>query len=156
MNETQLQKLTEELSTQFFQQPFLHQVSFNKRLRTTGGRYLLHTHNIEINKKYYDMFGIEELKQIIKHELCHYHLHIRGLPYQHRDKDFRDLLQKVGAKMHCQTLPNEKSLKSFRYIYFCVQCEQKFYRKKRVDIARYRCGKCKGHLALQQDIQVKK
>ena len=151
MNEKQLQKLTEDLSLQFFSRPFLHKVSFNARLRTTGGRYLLQTHNIEINRKYYDVFGIEELEKIIKHELCHYHLHINHLPYQHKDRHFRDLLRKVGSNMYCQPLPNEKGQKSFRYIYICSRCEQIYYRKRKIDTARYRCGKCRGSLILQQD-----
>ena len=40
---------------------------------------------------------MEELIGIIKHELCHYHLHLEGKGYQHRDKDFKELLKKVGG-----------------------------------------------------------
>ena len=52
------------------------------------------SHNIEINKKHYEEFGIEELIGIIKHELCHYHLHIEKRGYKHRDQDFKELLKK--------------------------------------------------------------
>ncbi len=37
---------------------------------------------------------------IIKHELCHYHLHRLGLGYQHKDRDFKTLLQKVGGSCY--------------------------------------------------------
>ena len=69
MDDEQLQKLVERISIHFFQKPFKHKARFNPRLRTTGGRYLLHTHDIEINKKYYEQHGEKELIGIIKHEL---------------------------------------------------------------------------------------
>lgn len=98
MDEEKLQMLTESLSQIYFQLPFLHCARFNPRLRTTGGRYLLKSHNIEINKKYYDVYGMEELEQIIKHELCHYHLHLHQLPYKHKDRVFQSLLKRLERK----------------------------------------------------------
>ncbi|MBC8923816.1 SprT family protein, partial [Escherichia coli] len=47
MNQAELQRHMEEVSLQFFQKEFRHQAVFNARLRTTGGRYLLKSHNIE-------------------------------------------------------------------------------------------------------------
>ncbi len=86
---------------------------FNSRLRTTGGRYLLNTHNIELNYRYYEMYGKEELVGIVKHELCHYHLHIAGRGYKHRDKDFRELLKAVDAPRFCKRMINEEREKRF-------------------------------------------
>lgn len=37
------------------------------------------------------------MERIIKHELCHYHLHLRGMGYKHRDADFKTLLAQVGG-----------------------------------------------------------
>ena len=54
--------------------PFLHKAVFNNRLRTTGGRYLLKSHNIELNYRYYELYGEEELVGIIKHELFIIHI----------------------------------------------------------------------------------
>ncbi|BBP87322.1 hypothetical protein BsIDN1_09400 [Bacillus safensis] len=95
--EKELQQLTEHISQQFFGKTFRHQAVFNDRLKTTGGRYLLGTHNIELNRRYLEEHGREELIGIIKHELCHYHLHLEGKGYQHRDRDFKALLKQVGA-----------------------------------------------------------
>ena len=78
MEQQELQSLVEKISVESFGKPFRHIASFNPRLRSTGGRYLLGTHNIEINKKYYEQLGVKELVGIIKHELCHYHLHLEG------------------------------------------------------------------------------
>ncbi|HWK22605.1 MAG TPA: SprT family protein [Ureibacillus sp.] len=147
MTDNELQLLVEELSLKHFQLPFIHKAYFNSRLRTTGGRYLLNSHNIEFNKKSYDLFGFEELRGIILHELCHYHLHIRGRGYKHRDADFRALLKKVGAPRFCSTIvENRKLANSKVYIYECVECRHKYPRKRRMNINKYRCGKCHGHL----------
>lgn len=98
MDNLQLQKLVEEISLKDFKKAFRHVATFNPRLRTTGGRYLLRSHNIEINKKYLDERGVGEMIGIIKHELCHYHLHLEKKGYQHRDADFKQLLKKWGHR----------------------------------------------------------
>ena len=78
MEQKELQLLVETISTEVFWKTISASGFFNTRLRSTGGRYLLGTHNIEINKKYLEQLGEKELIGIIKHELCHYHLHLEG------------------------------------------------------------------------------
>ncbi|RST74032.1 SprT family protein [Siminovitchia acidinfaciens] len=146
MTNEQLQELTEKISEKYFLKPFKHQAFFNSRLRTTGGRYMLGTHNIEINRKYYEEHGMLELEGIIKHELCHYHLHIEGKGYKHRDKDFRQLLKEVGAPRHCTPLVMEQKKPVRKRVYVCTKCGQNYERQRRVDIKRYSCGKCRGKL----------
>ncbi|WP_243388361.1 SprT family protein [Bacillus kexueae] len=149
MNDEQLQTLVESISTEYFQKPFTHRAYFNSRLRTTGGRYLLQTHNIEINPKYYEVYGLEEIEGIIKHELCHYHLHLEGKGYKHRDQDFKDLLLKVGAPRFCTPLPRKTTRANRKvYEYRCKDCSQSFIRYKKMDTTRYVCGKCKGKIFL--------
>lgn len=143
MKDRDLQKLTEQISLDYFNKPFKHKAFFNPRLRTTGGRYLLTTHNIEINRKYYEAHGIEELIGIIKHELCHYHLHLEGKGYRHRDQDFKELLEKVGAPKYCKPLPEEKEK---MFLYRCENCFTLYRRKRRIDVKKYVCGKCRGRL----------
>ncbi len=151
MSDEQVQRLVEELSAEKFGRPFLHKAYFNKRLKTTGGRYLLHSHNIELNKKLYDHFGEEELRGIILHELCHYHLHIRGLGYKHRDHDFRQLLKEVGAPRFCSTIETEKKIrKQTVHTYICIDCHQFYRRKRKIDTNKYCCGKCKGKLTYEK------
>ncbi|WP_102349578.1 SprT family protein [Bacillus sp. Marseille-P3661] len=147
MDEIHLQSLCEELSLSFFGKPFKHSARFNKRLRTTGGRYLLKTHDIEINPKYFEEQGLEAIKGIIKHELCHYHLHLEGKGYQHRDSDFRLLLKQVDAPRFCKPLTMVKKRRlELKHSYQCITCHHIFERKKRVDVSRYVCGRCKGKL----------
>ncbi|MFD3450455.1 SprT family protein [Microbacteriaceae bacterium 4G12] len=149
MTEEELQHLVERISLQFFGVPFRHKALFNTRLRTIGGRYLLRSHNIELNHNYYKAFGTEELIEVIKHELCHYHLHIAGKGYQHRDADFRQLLQQVGAPRFCKLIPNATKTKSkVQHIYECITCSCRYVRKRKMDITRYVCGKCRGRLVI--------
>ncbi|WP_419882744.1 SprT family protein [Peribacillus sp. B-H-3] len=149
MDNRELQLLVEEISEKDFNKPFSHKAIFNHRLKTTGGRYLLLSHNIEINKKYFEERGMEELIGIIKHELCHYHLHLEKKGYKHRDRDFRDLLNEVGAPRFCKPLEEaaKKAAKPKKILkYECLECRQIYLRRRRVDTARYVCGKCKGRL----------
>lgn len=150
MDNHELQKLVEEISNTYFNKPFLHQAIFNRRLRTTGGRYLLNSHNIEMNKKYLEQLGKEELIGIIKHELCHYHLHLEGRGYKHSDKDFKQLLKKVGAPRYCSMLPEmeEKRKKQKSLLYLCIECRQSYRRKRKLDTKKYVCGRCRGKLTL--------
>ncbi|QHS24125.1 SprT family protein [Virgibacillus sp. MSP4-1] len=144
MDNTELLHLVKQISIKYFKKPFPDEAIFNNRLRTTGGRYLPSKRRIEINPKYLHELGIDELTGIIKHELCHYHLHIEGKGYQHRDRDFRELLKKVDAPRHCRALPSKENEKSHHYQ--CTQCGLLYNRKRQINLNRYRCGKCKGRL----------
>ena len=97
MTDAELQSLTEQLSLKYFHLPFRHRTVFNKRLRTTGGRYHLNDHHIDINPLMLTEFDEDNLKRVILHELCHYHLHLAGKGYQHRDKDFIRLRKMEGG-----------------------------------------------------------
>lgn len=145
MDEQEIQWLVEEVSLRYFEMPFLHKAMFNNRLRTTGGRYLLKSHNIELNYRYYEMYGKEELVGIIKHELCHYHLHTTGRGYKHRDRDFRELLKKVGAPRFCKRMITKEKEKKF-YMYECMECSLQYVRRRQINTKRYVCGRCKGKL----------
>ncbi|SDZ13385.1 SprT-like protein [Evansella caseinilytica] len=146
MDNDQLQKLVESISLEYFQKPFLHKAFFNFRLRTTGGRYSLQSHNIEINPKHLEYFGDDELIKIIKHELCHYHLHLEGKGYQHKDREFKHLLKVVGGARFCQTIPGSRQPLKKLHLYQCKNCGIQFKRKRQFDVSKYVCGKCKGRI----------
>lgn len=55
---------------------------------------MLSDHSIEVNPQIEKEFGRDEVVGVIKHELCHYHLHIEGRGYKHGDSDFKALLKK--------------------------------------------------------------
>jgi len=150
MTDEQLQLWVEQISLQFFKRPFIHRATFNSRLKATGGRYFTKSHNIEISPHQLEAFGVTETEKIIKHELCHYHLHIANRGYQHRDADFKALLAHVGGSRYCQTLPGRQQRKSqpYRYKLVCTLCHTSYLRKRKINPARYACGKCRGKLKM--------
>ncbi|MCF6093745.1 SprT family protein [Microaerobacter geothermalis] len=145
MTNEDLQAWVEDISLKYFGKTFDHRVYFNQRLRSTGGRYLLHSHHIEVNPKHLDMYGLMELEGIIKHELCHYHLHLSGKGYRHKDKDFKELLQQVGGSRYCKPI-GKKQREPYRYIVICKDCKAEYKRKRKMNVDQYVCGKCKGKL----------
>lgn len=154
MTEEELQSLVQEISLTYFHRPFHHRAKFNARLRTTGGRYLLQSHNLEFNERQLVHFGLDTFVGIIKHELCHYHLHLTGSGYRHRDSDFRKLLQIVGGSRFCGTIPGAVNLSGLRYMYQCKKCGLPIIRKRRLDTRRYVCAKCGGKILFIQKERV--
>ena len=148
MDNRELQQWVERISITSFGRPFLHQARFNRRLRSTGGRYFTKSHDIEISWTHLETFGLDEVEKIIKHELCHYHLHLLKRGYQHRDADFKNLLQQVGGTRFCQAVPRQHKQQPYRYKLECVSCKTAYYRKRKVDVKKYACGKCRGQLKL--------
>ncbi|MFC4736524.1 SprT family protein [Bacillus daqingensis] len=156
MTNEELQLLIKQISIDCFGKPFRHRAVFNKRLRTTGGRYALHSHTIEINPKHMEHYGENELISIIKHELCHYHLHLEGRGYQHRDADFKALLQKVGGARHCKSIPGAKQTSSIIHVYECASCRFQYPRRRRMNTEKYVCGKCRGVLKKIEEKKLQK
>lgn len=144
MENKALWRWVDQISREWFGKPYEDEVMMNNRLRTTGGRYLPAHRRIELNPKYLSELGEEEFKGIIKHELCHYHLHIEGKGYQHRDPEFRALLKRTGSPRFCKALPSQ--YREPNHIYQCKECGYTYKRLKRVNTTKYRCGKCKGKL----------
>ena len=146
MNQAELQILVREISRDCFGMPFQHQATFNNRLRTTGGRYHLKSHDLDFNPKILEVFGVDEFLGVIKHELCHYHLHLSGEGFQHKDKEFKQLLVKVGGSRFVKSLyKNAKPIRK-KMLYQCQDCSQLIYRQRKVNTQKYVCGHCKGKL----------
>ncbi|XEC93587.1 SprT family protein [Paenibacillus tarimensis] len=151
MNDDMLQAWVERVSMESFGLPFKHRAIFNARLRSTGGRYFTKTHHIEINPHQLSHFGPEETEKIIKHELCHYHLHLMKRGYRHRDAEFKQLLAKVGGTRFCHSIPGtktERRSQPLRYKLVCRRCGTEYLRKRKLDPRKYACGKCSGKLQL--------
>ncbi len=149
MSDSALQRWVEEVSERDFGKPFRHTARFNHRLRTTGGRYFPGDHRIEINPAYLEA-GEETVLGIIRHELCHYHLHLDGKDFRHRSSEFRKLLARVGGLRYAPPLPGMRKSLPVRYALICLHCGQIHYRKRKMDPRRYRCGACGGPLALRE------
>ncbi|MCK8616757.1 SprT family protein [Fructobacillus sp. M158] len=136
-----LQERVEQVSLSSFGQPFRHVAVFNRRLQTTGGRYHLSDHHLDFNPK---MAKRADFDAVIKHELCHYHLHLAGRGYRHRDQDFKRLLQQVGGSRYAPDVGARRTVQR-KYHYLCENGHS-IDRVRPVDVQRYRCGRCRGRL----------
>lgn len=148
VNQEALQKLVENISMEYFDRPFKHQAIFNTRLKTTGGRYFLQSHELDFNPLVLEKFGLEVFIGVIKHELCHYHLHITGRGHQHKDPEFKELLHKVNGLRFVPSL-REKQKTTQLWKYQCLNCQLVFHRKRRFNTEKYVCARCKGKLELK-------
>lgn len=139
MNNDDLQKLVEEISLMYFNRSFEHCAMWNNRLKTTGGRYHLNTHHLDFNPRVLEQLGRDVLIGVIKHELCHYHLHLTKQGYRHQDKDFKWLLKQVGGSRFVSW--DKVNVK--KYHYRCTGCLNDVYRQRQFDVERYVCSKCR-------------
>ncbi|HAT54924.1 MAG TPA: SprT family protein [Lactobacillus sp.] len=153
MTNNELQQLVMQISQRDFGRPFRHQAVFNKRLQTTGGRYHLKDHHIDINPRMLTDFDEATLEGVIKHELVHYHLAMAGLPFDHRSREFKTLLAQVGGSRFAPTpVKKKRSRIQHLYVYECERCGHLYQRRRRFNVARYACGVCGGHLRLREAI----
>lgn len=148
MEERKLQELVERISIDYFNKPFQHRAYFNKPLRTTGGRYHLKTHNLDFNPKVFEQFNQEIIEGIIKHELCHYHLHIEGRGYKHSDQDFKQLMAEVNGLRFTPSIERKQDYIS-RWEYECSGCNSTIFRKRRFNVEKYICSSCKNKFILK-------
>jgi SprT-like protein len=97
----------------------------------------LASHDLEFNFK---MANLPEFEGIVKHELVHYHLHIKQRGYQHKDLDFKKLLAQVGGSRFA---PSLKQGQTTRYFWlYCCENGHNIPRKRRFQEKNYRCGQC--------------
>lgn len=155
METHELQQLVEEISLKHFKQPFRHKASFNRRLKTTGGRYHLGSHDLDFNPLVLKKTGLETFIGVIKHELCHYHLHLSGQGYQHKDKDFKDLLKEVEGLRYTPSLKApDQPIKVWQYQ--CRGCGSVARRRRRFNTSKFVCAKCQGRFELIGKIDIEK
>ena len=154
MEQAELQEYVENISKQYFNKPFKHTATFNHRLQTTGWRYHLKTHDLDFNPKILETFGLKVFEGIVKHELCHYHLHIEKKGYRHSDSDFRRLLKQVKGLRYTPSIEAQKGSARL-WIYQCKTCSTIIYRKRRFNTKKYICAKCSGSFELQGRDEIK-
>lgn len=137
-----------KVSREDFGREFRHQAFWNNRLRTTGGRFFPKDGHLDFNYKIFQEYGEVVFRKIVRHELCHYHLYFERKDYRHGDRDFKILLKQVDGLRYAPSL-SRKQEKQYRYQ--CQFCGQDYFRKRRINLQKYRCGKCRGKLLLIEE-----
>ncbi len=64
--------------------------------------------NLDFNPKLFAVYPASVTDGIIKHELVHYHLYDHHRGYQHRDHDFKQLLDCSWRVTFCATVASER------------------------------------------------
>lgn len=146
-----LTNYVKQISKDDFGKEFKHTAIWNKRLKTTGGRFFPKDGHLDFNPRIYEESGLDIFKKIVRHELCHYHLYFEKKGYRHRDADFKQLLKHVDGLRYAPVLL-EKDGHSHHY-YSCLSCGQFYQRKRRINTHKFSCGKCHGKLVEQYQSQ---
>ena len=95
-----------QVSLEDFGWEFRHQAFWNKRLRTTGGRFFPKDGHLDFNPKIYETFGLETFRKIVRHELVHYHLyHQRRVTAMEIEilKNYSSRWMACATLLHCLT-----------------------------------------------------
>lgn len=142
--DAQLTEVVRQLSVAKFHLPFLHEAHWNARLQTTGGRFFRTDRHLDFNPKFAHH---PDFEKIVLHELCHYHLYQAHRGFQHKDKDFKELLAAVGGSRFAPQLTEKLP----KYLYQCASCGLQYPRQRKIDTKKYRCGKCRGRLQLTEN-----
>jgi SprT-like protein len=143
LTDTELTIYVNKISLIKFDKVFGHKAQWNSRLRTTGGRFFPVDGHLDFNPKFSDH---PDFNKIILHELCHYHLYYAHAGYKHEDRDFKLLLKQVGGSRHAPALIARK----INYLYTCEKCGFAYPRQRKIDIRKFRCGKCHGQLRCEE------
>ncbi|MFX4023073.1 SprT family protein, partial [Streptococcus suis] len=69
----ELNKYVQEVSLRDFGKDFRHVAIWNRRLRSTGGRFFSRDGPLDLNTKHLEEQGLEVFREIVRHELCPYH-----------------------------------------------------------------------------------
>lgn len=98
-----LTNYVQEVSLADFGKSLHHKAYWNKRLKTTGGRFFPKDGHLDFNPRMLEEHGELIFRKIVRHELCHYHLYFEGRGYHHKDRDFKDLLAQVNGLRYVPT-----------------------------------------------------
>lgn len=140
-----LTEYVKQVSLEDFGKEFRHIAVWNRRLRSTGGRFFPKDGHLDFNPKHLEEQGLDIFRKIVRHELCHYHLYFEQKGYRHGDKDFKTLLVAVDGLRYAPRL------EAVNYHHYqCQTCGQPYQRKRKVDTRKYRCGRCRGSLRLKK------
>ncbi|WEV60892.1 SprT family protein [Streptococcaceae bacterium ESL0729] len=137
-----LKAYVKKVSLEDFAREFIHDVSWNNRLKTTGGRFFTSDCHLDFSPSIYEALDLSTFRKIVRHELVHYHLFIAGRGYRHRDYDFKKLLKEVDGLRFTPRIAKDKDY----YFYLCKDCQKKYRRQRRVNTSKYVCGHCLGKL----------
>jgi SprT-like protein len=121
-------------------------VVWNRRLRTALGRAHFSARTIELNPTLLDRHP-EELLPTLVHELCHL---IAGARAAHGPR-WREAMLAFGLTPEaCHRLDvSDLAVRRRVWLWSCTSCGESYRRRSR-GVRRYRCGRCRGRLRVEE------
>jgi len=134
-------------------------LELNGRLKTTKGRFVWYTRSrkpkvVEMNKFFVQNNTDEVVLDVLKHELVHYALFMKGIPHQDGAPTFERELRRLGVVSQSTIDKYDIMHKVTKNVYRCNDCkkEHSLSRKLKYD-GRYHKCKCGGGLSYLGRVQ---
>lgn len=129
-DEDELQRMFSRINFQYFSGRLPEvKIEWSNRLRMAG-KYLINDRIIRLGRRYHEHFP-QEVEDTLKHEMIH-------ILYPDHGRLFRAEAVRIGASRYARDYPGARM--SYKYIYACPACGQKYYRRKRYRMVS--CGYC--------------
>jgi len=106
---------------------------------------------IELNDKLFTLGTKEDVRATFLHETAHIlanRYYERSCNHDWRWVRMARLLGDTGDRCHDYSYLKAQR-RAQRLVYACVSCDYRYRRTKRLDVSRYRCGRCHGALKLE-------
>lgn len=127
-------------------------VVWNGRLKRTMGRFLFQQTKqkrkplkIELSVSAATLLSVDQMRKVLLHELCHYHLFNQQQPFMDRHPVFEAEIKRVGT-----ISTNEVSLPRQGYALYCSKCNKFLGHRVRFNTRLYRSICCKVKIEKQQ------
>ena len=141
-------------------------VKINGRLTKTLGRViaepvtfdLYKPEIIEFSRQFLETSTDDSIREIIKHEFCHWVVLVETGEIHHHDIVFKDMCRRVGCEADRPQAKIERIVsndKLFKYTVKCENCDNEIHYNRAGKVVKhpdwYGCGKCGGKLKVIQN-----
>lgn len=135
MTELQLRRYAESWLLDNYGLKLVVPLKLNGRLKTTLGWFIYKKKSLQpvavhLNKQFVQNNEKDIVLNVLKHELMHYALFMKGEPHHDGDSHFENELRKKGIVS--QSTVNKYSIHTVKQIYQCVECNKIFRLTKRL------------------------
>ncbi len=126
-----------ELNERYFERKLPPcRLEISARLTRTAGKIWPKMRVMRLSLSYHRLYGPEELRNTILHEMIHLWLYEQKLPSGHTPL-FRRKLEEVGLGGRVQALPVPP--RPYKYVYSCPTCQREIFTRRKINSS---CGQC--------------
>lgn len=161
----EIQKYMQELAANIDLE-FNTPIKINGRLTKTLGRVIAEPamfdsykpEKVEFSRQFLETSTDDSIREVIKHEFCHWAVLIETGKIHHHDMVFKAMCRRVGCQANRPQTKVERTVsddKLFKYIVKCKDCDNEMHYNRAGKVVKhpdwYGCGKCGGELECIQN-----